>query len=112
MSVLVTIAEARAHLQVTHSDDDTYLSMAINAATSAIIRYLDGYEVHFLDTSGAIDRSQVPQDIAWACLLLVGEFYRNREAEQDGQVEAAFGYGYLPRPVVSLLFDYKNHPVS
>lgn len=38
-AALVTLAEAKAHVRVDHSDEDTYISAIINAAVS----YLDGY---------------------------------------------------------------------
>lgn len=38
-AALVTLAEAKTHLRVDHSDDDTYISGLITAAVS----YLDGY---------------------------------------------------------------------
>lgn len=38
-AALVTLAEAKAHLRVDHSDEDTYIQALINAAVS----YFDGY---------------------------------------------------------------------
>lgn len=115
---LVTLAQARVQCRIDDVDsdgagpDDDALNLYIRAASSAILNYLDGAE--FLDSDGVVpvdsdgNPDGVPDDVQLATLFMVGEFYKNREAEQDGAVDAQFGYGYLPRPVVALLYPYRS----
>ena len=98
---LVSIEEAKAHLYVYHDADDSLIQIYIEAASGSINKYLDGADF----TAG------VPAELKQAALLLVGEFYKNREAHQDGEIESGFGYGYLPRPVVALLYPYRQTPI-
>lgn len=106
---LVTLTQAQTQCRA-DAADDTLLTFYIRAASSAVLTYLDG--ATFLDSDGNVqtdsngDPEGVPEDVQLATLFLVGEFYKNREAQQDGAVDA--GYGYLPRPVLALLFPYRS----
>jgi hypothetical protein len=110
---LVTLAQARAQLRSTTTADDTDLKMKISAASRAVVHYLDGGGRTFLNSSGQPDTDSagkpldVPEDVQLATLMLVAEYYKNREATQDGAVDPQFGYGYLPRPVVALLYPLR-----
>lgn len=109
---LVTLDQAKDHIRAVHDMDDEHIDLAIKAASAAVLTYLDGADEAFTDSSDDVDLDLVPDDIKWATLLLVGEFFRNREAEQDGPVDQSFGYGLLPRPVVALLFPHREQPVA
>lgn len=98
---LVTLEQAKQHLYVYHDADDALIEVYIAAATSAINKYLEGAEFG----------EDLPAELKQAALLLIGEFYKNREAHQDGEIERDFGYGYLPRPVVALLYPYRQTPI-
>ncbi|MFD2404904.1 hypothetical protein ACFSVK_02515 [Azorhizophilus paspali] len=39
---------------------------------------------------------------------MLGELYKHREADQDGEVPTQWGFGYLPRPVVALLYQLRD----
>lgn len=126
---LVTLQEASDHLRRDTSDDDSDLLLKVRAASTAVITYLGSgknlFEPEYdadgnivTDTSGsyipATDSSGnkiVRFDVKAATLLLIGEFYKNREAEQDGPIDAQYGYGYLPRPVVALLYPLRTPAV-
>lgn len=99
--MIVTLQEARDQIQSTHSADDNDLTMKIRAASEAVLTYLK-----------VSDEASIPERATFAAkqatLILVAEFYRNREAEQAGEVDQAFGYGYLPRPVVALLYPHRD----
>lgn len=103
--MIVTLQQARDHLQATHSTDDDDLNLKIEAASQAIVTYLK-----------VADEASIPaaaQAAAKAaCLMLIGEFYLNREAEQGGAVDSQFGYGYLPRPVVALLYPHRDPSIA
>jgi hypothetical protein len=118
---LVTIAQARAHLSMDHTLDDTYIQGLIYAASQAVLNYV-GEEgaLGWTDTSGAFPSSStgtgvdssgslgsVPEDVRHAVLLLIGDFYANREPTPTDPVDPQFGYAYLPRAVVALLWPYR-----
>lgn len=117
MSVdLVSLAQAQDHLRDFYAENEGHIALLITAASRACITYLDGGEDAFADSDGQIAQDSsgipqgVPEDIQAACLLLVGEFYRNRGGEQGGAIGE--GYGFLPRPVVALLFPHRSPVVG
>lgn len=113
--MLITLQDARAQIRMDQTYDDAYIEASVRAASAAIVTYLK--DPSFADSSGLIPVDSagvaidVPEDIQWACRLLVGEFYRNRDGEQQGTIGGAAsfdqGYGYLPRPVVALLYPHR-----
>lgn len=122
--MLITLEEAKAHLLMDHDADDADIANKVLEASGAVLSYLKGAPigqperdeqgaivkdsngdvVYMQDISGLVIRYEVKA----AVKLLLGEFYKNREAEQDGDVSAQWGYGYLPRPVVSLLYPLRD----
>lgn len=107
---LVTLDQARKQCRIDDYDsdggpDDDSLELYISAASRAVLNYLDG--AAFLDSDGGVIASDIPEDVQLATLYLVAEFFKNREAAQDGAIDAQYGYGFLPRPVVSLLYQYR-----
>lgn len=114
MVMLVSVEQASAHLRRDTVADDLDLIGKIMGASRAVLNYIGGGADVFTDSAGepipdssgvAMD---VPDDIQIATLLLIGEFYKNREAKQEGVVNAQYGYGYLPQPVISLLMPYRS----
>ena len=103
--MIVTLAQARGQLQSTHSADDDTLTLMINAASQAVLTYLRLADKDEIPEAGTFASQQ-------ATLILVAEFYKNREAEQDGEVPPEFGYGYLPRPVVALLYPHRDPAIA
>lgn len=103
--MIVTLQEARDHLHVTHSADDADLTLKIKGASAAVVTYLKVVDEDAIPAA-ALDAAKS------ATLILVGEFYRNREAEQAGAVDVQFGYGYLPRPVVALLYPHRDPAIA
>ena len=117
MTRLVTLEEAKAHLRVDHDLDDLDITLKIEAASAAVLAYIEDAQYLFLDTGGepiefdTTDTSTELEQSALrarslcqqATLLVLGEFYRNREPAATDVVPDRFGYGYLPRAVVALL---------
>jgi hypothetical protein len=107
--MLITLEQARQQIRMDQNYDDAYIEASVRAASAAIIVYLKAPS--FADSSGLIPTDSagialdVPDDIAWACRLLVGEFYRNRDGQQEGEIDGL--YGMLPRPVVALLYPHR-----
>lgn len=102
---LVTLKQARQHIQSTHSADDDDLGLKIDAASQAVLTYLK-----------IQDRFDMECDlypvVKQAILIMVAEMYKNREGEQDGEIDQSYGYGYLPRPVVALLYPHRDPSVA
>lgn len=115
--MLVSLETASEHLRRDTTDDDADLELKIKAASRAVVTYLK--TPSFADSNGDIPEDsngiaiEVPEDVQAATLLLIGEYYRNRDADagQTGKVPEQFGYGYLPQAVIALLFPYRSPTV-
>lgn len=121
---LITLEEAKAHLLVDHDDDDIDIERKLQEASAAVLTYLDGAPIGQpeRDEQGAVVRDDdgeivylrdgddlvVRYEIKASIKLLLGELYKHREAEQDGEIPSQHGYGYLPRPVVALLYPLRK----
>lgn len=107
MVMLVTLQEASDHLRRDTTDDDDDLTIKIKAASAAVLNYIETAD--FIDSSGEPDYDSsgdaiVPFDVKAATLILVGMFYKDR----DGVDASKWPLGYLPMPVVSLLYPYRE----
>jgi hypothetical protein len=106
--MLVTLEQARAHLRVDTTDGDADILGKVKAASRAVVTYLKSPS--FSDSSGAIPEDSagiaidVPEDVQLATLMLIGYFDRQRD--EDGGHE--YEQGYLPRPVMALLYPYRT----
>lgn len=98
--MIVTLEEAKAQLYVYHNDDDLLIEIYIKAAEAAVKTYLDGFDFTTTDP--------LPDQFKLACLLLIGNSYKNREGQVENQVDKQFGYGYLPQAVTALLYPFKH----
>lgn len=126
MTMIVTLAQARDHLRSDTTADDNDLRLKIEGASGAVLNYLkktgllweperdssgdvvydsQGNQIDYLDSTG---ERVYRREIQNAVLILLGEFYTNRAGEQQGAVDSQFGYGYLPRPVVALLYPLRD----
>lgn len=121
---LITLAQAKAHLRVDHDAEDGQIEEFIEAASAAIIDYLKSGADVFLNTLGfpeeiyndasppEVTDYVVPPQVKAATKILVGELFKNREANVEGEIGGALGiphgYGYLPRAVVMLLFPLRD----
>lgn len=109
MTQLVTLAQAKGHLYITHNSDDAILYGYILAASGAVVNYLKDAAEAFVDTSGEVITTGIPpvSTVPWvvqqATLLMVAWFFNYREGENDQMTP-----GYLPAPVVSLLYPLRN----
>ena len=110
---LVTLEQAKEQCEVIGTDHDTRLTRFIRAASSAVLNYLGDGADTFLDSSGWVDPepdssgiSIVPAEVQQATLLLVEEFFAHRGS--DGGLGARWERGYLPPPVVALLYPLRD----
>ena len=103
--------------------------MKIEAAEGAVLNYMKGFPIWtperdenldiVYDSAGEVVYQRdsagelVPRvEVQYAVLMLVAEFYKNRGAEQSGEVDQAWGYGYLPRPVLAILYPLRDPAVQ
>lgn len=92
---IVSLSEAKSHLKVDQSDEDTLIQLYIDAAVTHVREYLNG------EIKGELDSPvSTPAAIKAAILLLVGDLYENREGANVQEVKR--------NPAVDrLLFPYR-----
>lgn len=100
------------------TDEDIFIALIVSAASQAVLGYVKNGPDIFLDSAGDPildshgDPLGIPDDMKFATLLLVGEFYKNREGQSENPVDPQHGYAYLNRAVVSLLYRYRTPSLS
>ncbi len=83
----VTLAEAKAHLRISFSDDDAYVTSLIEAAEG------------FVTEIGVALAAPVPAPVKHAVILLVSHWYSAREAAgEKPSAPIAFGVNALLQP--------------
>lgn len=102
MEKLVTLAEVKAGLRIESNDEDTLLESLIAAASGAVVNYLKGQAAVLLTNNDS--PPETPPVIKQATVLLVGYLYRNTDSDEGG----AFEMGYLPKPVMALLYPLRD----
>jgi hypothetical protein len=122
VTLLVTLDEAKSHLRVDHGLDDDDITIKIEAASAAVLEYIGDTQYLFLDTGGDdLDLADTSADQAGlrarhrakqATLLLVGDWYRNREPTASDVIDPRFGFGHLPRAVVALLYGLRDPTIA
>lgn len=117
----VTLDRGKRHLNMDHDQDDMLIEAYIAAASEAVKNYLKSaspYEVErdsnddpILDSSGdptyVVDSSGdklVKYSVQAAVLLQLGFLYKDRDENADG----AYDMGYLPKPVMALLYSLRD----
>lgn len=94
-----TLEETKAALVVDFSDDDGLIGTLLDAASESVAQYLK------IEADGV---SPVPSAVKVATMMLTGYLYKNRDKDPEG----AFQPGYLPAPVLSLLYPLRNPTVA
>ena len=120
MTRLVTLDEAKMHLRVDQDTEDDDIDLKLEAASAAVLAYVGDSQYLFLDTGGdELDLEDTDQAglrarhlCRQATLLVLGEFYRNREPAATDVMPDRFGYGYLPRSVVALLTPLRTPTIA
>lgn len=86
---LISLNEAKSHLKVDNTEEDTLIQIYIDAAVDYIAVFLN--DENFL----------YAPSIKAACLLIVGDLYENRMGGNDKEVK--------PNPAVqNLLYPYRK----
>lgn len=94
MNNILSLNEAKKHLNVGFEEDDEYISTLICVASERIESHIDKKFEEF---------NEIPKSIKHAVLLLVGELYKNRELTSESSVNE------LPFTIDYLLTNYKNY---
>lgn len=102
--MLASLDETKAGLRIFHDDEDDTLGILIEAASESVVGYMKSAANIFLDSDGNVIVGNVPQRVKWATILLVGYLNENRDSDQEN----AFEMGYLPKPVMSLLYSLRD----
>ncbi|KRS17528.1 head-tail connector protein [Roseovarius indicus] len=108
MVALVQLEETKLALRVWHDDDDIDLSGIIEAASEAVIDYLDTRAESYLtfDSGGDIaSESSVPEKIKRATMIVCQHLY---EPDDD----AKMGPGGLPHRAEMLLYRLADPPLA
>lgn len=111
--MLVSLQQASDHLRRDTTDDNNDLTLKIQAASQAVLNYID--EQSFLNSSGQPDYDSagnpqnVPYPIQAAVLLILGDLYADRDGQnfRDGGSHPRLGDIILPRAVHFLLDPYR-----
>jgi hypothetical protein len=113
MVMLVSLQQAKDHLRVDSSDEDNDLTLKIHAASAAVLNYIRNGADVFTDSAGEpiLDSNDnpigIPYEIQAATLLMIGYLNRLRDENDNTLIGDGFAYGYLPNPVMSLLYPYR-----
>ena len=114
MTMLVTLDEGKLHLRVTHDADDDDITLKIEAASEAVLDYLDDAGLIYVDSSGEmlVTHNELPRKLKQATLLLLGDFYCERESESS-QPKYFVGRDHdLPLAVIALLKPLRTPAIA
>ena len=86
----ITLCEAKKHLLIDNSfkDDDEYILALIDAAEEAVSINL------CVPLDSIAEGGEIPPSVKAAILLLVGNFYANREPVVTGTIKTTIPYSY------------------
>lgn len=114
MIELVTLDQVKARLKVDGNVDDMNLQGLIYGASMMVLNYLNKTEADYFNSDGVLDLNsdgfydEVEPEVQVATIMLVGYLYRNPDgAESDG-----WDKGYLPTPVVSILYPLRTPNIA
>lgn len=100
----LTLAQIKKHLNIdsTFTDDDDYLTSLGDVAEQIVSKHVQYNLSELAESNGGT----LPAPITHACLLLIGNFYMNRESV------AAISISKIPMSYEYLLGLYKNYSNS
>ncbi len=98
---ITTLAQAKLHLRVDHSDEDTLIQMYLDGTEKATANYL-GRNLYASSVGSDTDGLVMDDAVRSAVLLQVGNLYANREAVSqiagNNLVELPYGVKWLLNP--------------
>lgn len=120
MTMLVGLAETKARLRFDHDAEDADLTLLIQAASQMVLNYLKMDESEFAgseydtdgdyptDTDGVLIGMDAFPDVRAATIYLVGVLKR----DPDGAEMDKWEHGYLPRPVMAMLYTLRDPAIA
>ncbi|MEO8466249.1 MAG: head-tail connector protein [Gammaproteobacteria bacterium] len=112
MVMLVTLDEVKRRLQFNHDADDNDLMLIIEGASAAVLNYLKVPHTAYDDSSGEVpvdlNGTDVPAEVKNAVIMLTGILKR----DPSGVNMAEWERGYLPAPVLALLYPLRDPAMS
>ncbi|HFX6306595.1 TPA: head-tail connector protein [Acinetobacter nosocomialis] len=96
MSDYITLDLAKSHLRVLHTRDDAYIELLIKAALKAVRNFIDKEFSEIQQVDGSL-----PEDLVYAALLIIGDMYQNRAAQNDAALHVNIA-------CERLMFPYKK----
>lgn len=88
---MITVTEAKQHLRVMHTLEDTLIQLYLDAAIKHVTEYL-----------GTDLPDPMTDDLQCAVLLLTGDLYINRERQVDRPIHHSTAYQLLLAPYKSM----------
>lgn len=88
---IVTLERAKAHVYVTHDDDDELIQHYLDAAEDYAAKFMGRDSLDDLaeiDSDQPSEGGKLPASVEQAVLLLMGDFYALREAQVTGTILA------------------------
>ena len=109
MTMLVTLDQAKAHVQLDHDESDSDLELKVHAASGAVLAYLKVSADAYTDTAGELIENsngtlEIPAQVQLAVLYLTGLMFKDR----DGKDTAIWQQGFLPAPITALLYPLRD----
>lgn len=107
MIKLCTRDEAKRMLKIDTVDEDELIDALIAASSELIVLYLKGRAASVIginDSGIIVDVTAIPNRVRIATAMLVG-YLKNNPDSDDGK---AFEMGYLPKPVMALLYSSRD----
>lgn len=115
MIELVTLEQTKAMLRVPYNNEDDHITGLIQACSRMVLNYLRLDETAYLNSDGTMDLNsstlgydEVPEEVQAATLYLIGVLFRDR----DGAESEKWTPGFLPAPVVSMLYPLRDPAMS
>lgn len=107
---LVTLEQAKSQLNMDHDEDDLLIELFIEGASDAVLNYLKSGADYFLDSNREVEVDVngeaigIPPIVKTCVMYMVGVLYRNRDENPD----EIFEHGYLPKPVIAMLYPLRD----
>lgn len=107
--MIVTLAQAKARTRVDSNDEDDDLALMLAGAEAAVLGYL---KVESLDElaigSPAVLPQRVTDVVTNAVLVMFAYMYKDRDNDENRE----YDMGYLPRPVIAMLYPLRDPSVA
>ena len=107
---LISLEAAKSDLHMDHDSDDADIESKIDQASAIVLNYLGVSHDIYADSSGLIPPDEngepnVPFEVRAATTLMLRILYKDGTA-------VTWAHGYLPLPVMNLLYPLRNPAIG